>query len=382
MSAKETEERERQKERGREMAIRGLAENDAGAIREAMELGWHPNGRMSQKGSLTALMLAARESAESCVKALLEGGASVRERDSQEWTALHWAVNEGQNLGVVRDLIRAGADVNARGIGGVTPLMQAAMGGWQEAVEVLMEAGADASLERRKFGSEMETAAQMARRGGKKEVAEWIEGRMRAEAEKAMLDKESQEKRRDPLRKASEGLQEMVWERPPEMGELEDLRQVVERLEALEDQRAMWELWALTQADPRESLKDLTVDVFEEAQSGGWGGWGEPGRWGARLSWTEQGRKMSAVSQKAFSFEEPMPEELEELAVEIRGWAEKYPRVAKRLRLEGEMPWRQPIESLASRALGKAGFAAWEAQTLEKKARIGAKETRAMKGRM
>jgi len=63
-------------------------------------------------------------------------------------TCLHRACHRG-NLRLVKMLLRAGADLNARGDMGYTPLHYAAT---PEIVEVLLAAGADISL-RNEFGT-------------------------------------------------------------------------------------------------------------------------------------------------------------------------------------------------------------------------------------
>lgn len=56
-------------------------------------------------------------------------------------TPLHYAVINN-HISIVAALIKAGADVNARDDGGVTPLFNSELFGHSRITEVLMEAGA------------------------------------------------------------------------------------------------------------------------------------------------------------------------------------------------------------------------------------------------
>jgi len=65
------------------------------------------------------LLKAAGDGQKEMVKALLEAGAEVNARDNDGWTALHVAAGRGRTE-VVKALLEAGADVNATDGGGWT----------------------------------------------------------------------------------------------------------------------------------------------------------------------------------------------------------------------------------------------------------------------
>ena len=105
--------------------------------------GANPNG--VQRGGETVLMTAARTGNVDAVRVLLDHGAEVGAREAVGGqTALMWASAEG-HAGVVRLLIKSGASVEARLASGFTPLLFAVREGRIEAMQALLEAGADAN---------------------------------------------------------------------------------------------------------------------------------------------------------------------------------------------------------------------------------------------
>ena len=76
------------------------------------------------------------------IKELLKKGADLEAKDGDGRTALMMAANWGE-LDVVKFLVEHGADVNAKGEGGRTALMYVASNGCFEAVVYLVENGAD-----------------------------------------------------------------------------------------------------------------------------------------------------------------------------------------------------------------------------------------------
>jgi hypothetical protein len=105
------------------------------------------------------------------VRELLRKGANVNARDENGTTPLHWAAFLG-HVDVVRLLLERGAEVNARSKGGWTPLHYAADA---DIVRLLLEHGADPSIRNRDGRTPLDVAREM----GHKEVARVIEEYMR-----------------------------------------------------------------------------------------------------------------------------------------------------------------------------------------------------------
>lgn len=118
-----------------------------------------PNGN-------TALMMAAYKRNRPAVEALLARGAAVNQSG---WTALHYAA-AGGDAEIVRLLIKAGANLNARAIADITPLMMAAREGQEQAADALLRAGADANA----VNSEGLHAGQVADKADKPRIARMI----------------------------------------------------------------------------------------------------------------------------------------------------------------------------------------------------------------
>jgi ankyrin repeat protein len=81
------------------------------------------------------------------VRALVEGGADIREKDQDGMTALHWAVVDN-HADAARALVEKGADVNTVDRFGYTPLLYAATidFGNADTVEPLLRGGADPNI--------------------------------------------------------------------------------------------------------------------------------------------------------------------------------------------------------------------------------------------
>ena len=77
------------------------------------------------------------------VRQLIQAGADVNAKNKDGWTPLMIAAALNSNPEVLKVLLEAGADVNAQKEDGVTPLMVAAIKNTPEVLKVLIEAGAD-----------------------------------------------------------------------------------------------------------------------------------------------------------------------------------------------------------------------------------------------
>jgi len=107
---------------------------------------------ITTRDELTALALAAKEGHKGTVRALIERGADANMSDSYGWTPLHFTASWGRKE-TARLLIRqGGANVNAMpikkksGTGGTTPLIIAAKGQQVDMINVLLDHGADPSI--------------------------------------------------------------------------------------------------------------------------------------------------------------------------------------------------------------------------------------------
>jgi ankyrin len=97
----------------------------------------------------TPLMTCARTGNADAVRRLIEGGAAIDAKEpSQNQTAMMWAAAE-KHPGVVKALIDARADVNARTKQGFSPIHFAARVGDLESVKLLLAAGVDINTQTR-----------------------------------------------------------------------------------------------------------------------------------------------------------------------------------------------------------------------------------------
>jgi ankyrin repeat protein len=120
---------------------------------------------------ITPLMYVASYGDADKVSDFLARGADVKARDKDGWTALHHATLGGVHADVMRLLIRAGTDVNAKTLKGETPLMFSASKGKVEEVRTLVEAGVDVNAA---DGSGETALIMTASRGHSDEEAEAI----------------------------------------------------------------------------------------------------------------------------------------------------------------------------------------------------------------
>ena len=92
----------------------------------------------------TSLQLAASHSSDpDVVRLLIEAGADPEARGEWEWAALHYAAAWNANHAVAAALLEAGANLEARDEDGWTHLHRAAQSGVPSVVAALLDAGAD-----------------------------------------------------------------------------------------------------------------------------------------------------------------------------------------------------------------------------------------------
>lgn len=124
------------------LAIRA---DDVGAVVAALDGGADANERLPEHVAGlagTPLMLAAREARPEIVAELLRRGADVEARSPSGATPLMLAAQRSEPDTVLA-LLNAGADVNARTDSGRTPLIAAAAAGSTASLRALLEAGAE-----------------------------------------------------------------------------------------------------------------------------------------------------------------------------------------------------------------------------------------------
>ena len=90
-------------------------------------------------------LLASRNKNPELIKLLVDAGANIEAReDFIGNTPLHWAVSANKTLKMITALLDAGANVHARTTGGFTPLHLAALSNTNpEIIKILSDAGAD-----------------------------------------------------------------------------------------------------------------------------------------------------------------------------------------------------------------------------------------------
>ena len=119
----------------------------------------------------TALASAVGYGSSNVVKALLDAGADVNARDRFGSTALFYGKHGG--ITAVRLLINAGADLNMQNDWGNTALADYAQWMWMsDFVKILLDAGADVNIR----NNEGLTALMIAEREGNAEIAKLLRG--------------------------------------------------------------------------------------------------------------------------------------------------------------------------------------------------------------
>lgn len=129
-------------------ACEAAAMGDGGALFAALRASDDAHAMFSGDG-WTPLHLAAFFGRDECTALLLTAGAShaTLSRNSTGNTPLHAALAGMTNPSLVKRLIAAGADVNARGELGITPLHLAASRGDGALCDLLVSHGADLSAQ-------------------------------------------------------------------------------------------------------------------------------------------------------------------------------------------------------------------------------------------
>jgi ankyrin repeat protein len=142
--------------------LRAILDTDASAARSFSGDGWTP------------LHLAAAFGGPEAARLLLERGGEVHavSRNPQQNQPLHAALALQGDLETIRQLLDAGAHVNATQAGGFAPLHSAASGGRREAAELLVARGAEPA----QVDHQGKRPADYARLRGHTELADWLDG--------------------------------------------------------------------------------------------------------------------------------------------------------------------------------------------------------------
>ena len=188
--------------------FRAIVQDEPRAIRNLLERGFDPNaldpsGRPGlfialQRGSLkaaevladwpktniewrspkdeSALMIAALKGDTELARKLIARGADVNKTG---WAPLHYAATGG-HVDIIQMLLDESAYIDAESPNKTTPLMMAAYYGTPQAVKLLLDSGADATLRNQQGLS----AFDFAERGNRKEAAELISAAIRSKAPK------------------------------------------------------------------------------------------------------------------------------------------------------------------------------------------------------
>ena len=148
-------------------AVDGTCSNET--LQTIINHGAAVNARNNDHG--TALMIACRKGNIEAINVLLNAGADPNIADGEYCTCIHLAVYKGYNKDVLEAMIEHDADVNAANKDSITSLMIACQKGNIEAINVLLNAGADPNISDGKYGSCIQHAVIG---GSSKEVLETI----------------------------------------------------------------------------------------------------------------------------------------------------------------------------------------------------------------
>lgn len=124
--------------------VLAASNDDLNAVKKLLEEGADVNKRDDDTGT-TALDEAVMHGNRDMVRVLLNAGAEVNARTRNKQTALMRLDNDA-TASLVRDLVNAGARVNARDADGDTPLIMASRYSTPEVVKALISAGARVNM--------------------------------------------------------------------------------------------------------------------------------------------------------------------------------------------------------------------------------------------
>ena len=129
------------------------------------EYAWSDDASEYEAENVTELMDAASVNDLDTMKKEIDGGADVNAKDSDDSTAIHYAVyNDSHEAAEL--LVQSGSNLDAKDFYGDTPLMIAAMNGNSKIVELLIKNGANKEIK----GEEGYTAYEYAEENGDKEI--------------------------------------------------------------------------------------------------------------------------------------------------------------------------------------------------------------------
>ena len=129
---------------------------------KTLNLGPYVN-RANESGQ-TPLIVAARDGHEGIVKVLLKAGADANKANTVDWTPLALAAKYGHEA-IARALLAAGADVNKANDEGATAVILAAQEGHEAVVRALLEGGADVNKANKKGMTPLTIAARYGHEG-------------------------------------------------------------------------------------------------------------------------------------------------------------------------------------------------------------------------